>query len=582
MLKQYIFCFCMFFIFSGVGYSAEQTDSSQLIDEAVSLRSSSKGRLTEIVQVLKSRDLSREEQEYLTYLEGYLLAAQGSFKNSGKVIEGLLETSVVAEVRVLSTTLLVNVNAAQGNWSKGLASTQVLTLHMQELNKSSNLYQNALAVKGVFYNQIEQFELGLASALELFSIASGDRQTCAAANLIIESSNRLNKPLPDSTIPASAFEACQSYKVLEAFTATYMAERHLLESKHSDVIALLESRVTFFNQTKYPPLILNGFYALAKAYWQQGLVAKAEQLLEQLLAMDVANSNKAKLADVLLLLAKIRYSQGQLGNAFELMQRHVKLREQYLNDVTAKRLAFQLAQQHSIEKDNEIKLLAANKLLLAAETENNRLLILLLSLVLILLCLYVFRSHRNQQRLRQLAEFDALTGVHNRGHFTQLAKSALQFSQDSKKSVAVVLFDLDLFKKVNDTYGHACGDWVLKQVAGVCQELTRKNDVFARVGGEEFCFLLLGCDSHTALDVAEKCRRAIYGIDTKKSGFDFKVSGSFGVSDNQLSGYNLDRILADADEALYCAKSSGRNTVYLYDPGAEQTALLRPDGSLVS
>nr|WP_224745729.1 GGDEF domain-containing protein [Neiella litorisoli] len=334
-------------------------------------------------------------------------------------------------------------------------------------------------------------------------------------------------------------------------------------------------------------ILLPGYYALlAKAYLNIGKNLESESYAKEALIFDNSPGATKSTITAYWVLYRIYYIQGLYESSLNYYVKYSERNSIYLNDLEARNYSVRLAEHKIKEIERENKSLADQNDLLKleqqltqSEKENQQLFIVLLATCLVLLAAYLYKARQNQLRLKQLAEFDALTGVYNRGHFTQLAKSALTFAKDSKQSASVVLFDLDLFKKINDTYGHACGDWVLKQVAAACQELTRKNDVFARVGGEEFCFLLLGCDSHTALDVAEKCRRAINNIDTKESGFDFKVSGSFGVSDNALSGYELDRILADADEALYCSKSSGRNTVSLYDPSAEHTSLLKPDDS---
>src|SRR5690606_2136185 len=177
------------------------------------------------------------------------------------------------------------------------------------------------------------------------------------------------------------------------------------------------------------------------------------------------------------------------------------------------------------------------------------------------------------QSLRLLAEMDSLTGVCNRRHFLQQAEHCLDQFARSGDTVALVMFDLDHFKLINDNYGHVTGDWVLEKVAGACRPLGRRVDLFGRLGGEEFAILLPGCDAVAAARVAEQCRIKIAAIDTTESGQGFSLAASFGVTDTVLSGYVMGRMLSHADQALYRAKHGGRNLVCVYGGEAIRSKL---------
>ena len=123
------------------------------------------------------------------------------------------------------------------------------------------------------------------------------------------------------------------------------------------------------------------------------------------------------------------------------------------------------------------------------------------------------------------------------------------------------MFDLDHFKTINDKFGHPCGDWALKRTVDVCKAVGRKNDVFARIGGEEFVILLPSCTAAEASARAELYRACIESIQTEESGFDFTITASFGVTDSDASGYDLDGLLKDVDKAAYDSKNNGRNKV---------------------
>ncbi len=129
----------------------------------------------------------------------------------------------------------------------------------------------------------------------------------------------------------------------------------------------------------------------------------------------------------------------------------------------------------------------------------------------------------------------------------------------------MVLCDLDHFKSINDRFGHAAGDHVLRQAVLACQSHLRVSDIFGRVGGEEFGVVLPGCGLEDAKQRAERLRVALSAIDPTYEGERCPVSGSFGVTSTEQSGYELRQLLAHADAALYRAKAAGRDRVMPFD-----------------
>nr|WP_245217497.1 GGDEF domain-containing protein [Rheinheimera maricola] len=186
---------------------------------------------------------------------------------------------------------------------------------------------------------------------------------------------------------------------------------------------------------------------------------------------------------------------------------------------------------------------------------------MLLFSVLTIASFIAYRAVTGRRRFKKIAEYDQLTGISNRYHFNNQAKIALDYCESNAKPVALILFDLDFFKSINDTYGHAAGDWTLQAVVKTCRNFMRNNDVFGRIGGEEFAVVLPGCQVDKAVLLAEICRDAIATIDTSESGYIFPLSASFGVSSSDTSGYQLKQLLADADNAMYQSKQAGRDRV---------------------
>jgi two-component system cell cycle response regulator len=162
--------------------------------------------------------------------------------------------------------------------------------------------------------------------------------------------------------------------------------------------------------------------------------------------------------------------------------------------------------------------------------------------------------------LVKLSRCDKLTGIYNRHGFEEMATSVMSVAIRYREPLSLIIFDIDFFKNVNDTYGHVIGDHVLKNVAQIAAKTIRHSDLLCRWGGEEFVIL----SPKTALDdaaiLAERIRLAIEQLDHEADDTTFRVTASFGVVTVEVED-SLDKIIQPADEALYRAKKKGRNRV---------------------
>jgi len=167
-----------------------------------------------------------------------------------------------------------------------------------------------------------------------------------------------------------------------------------------------------------------------------------------------------------------------------------------------------------------------------------------------------------QAELRRLASIDELTGVANRRWFTAMASRELERCRRFNHQLALLMIDVDHFKKVNDTHGHAVGDEVLKAFTRVLEGNLRSVDLLGRLGGEEFAVMLPESDHKAASHTAERLRAAVETLDFPlEGGSHLKITTSVGIAILASAGETLDRLLARADGALYIAKREGRNRV---------------------
>jgi len=167
-----------------------------------------------------------------------------------------------------------------------------------------------------------------------------------------------------------------------------------------------------------------------------------------------------------------------------------------------------------------------------------------------------------RDKLGHLAHTDSLTGLHNRRFFMRRLNEETERVRRHGSSLSVLLFDLDHFKRVNDTHGHDAGDRILQAVASASNDVKRLTDVAARVGGEEFALLLPETGMDGALRMAKRLRQAVENIrmqNQRDKGI--SVTASIGVANIHQLSSDLDNVLKQADEALYKAKNLGRNRV---------------------
>lgn len=184
-------------------------------------------------------------------------------------------------------------------------------------------------------------------------------------------------------------------------------------------------------------------------------------------------------------------------------------------------------------------------------------------------------AEADRQKLQVQAATDELTGLWNRRKFQFFLEREVRRVERYRGKLALAVLDIDRFKFINDTYGHAFGDEVLAAIAKLLRDKTRPSDIVARYGGEEFVILMPRTTVRDALVPAERLRQAIekYRFQRAEEDFIF-VTASFGLAELDLDAEDImDTLIVRADEAMYHAKESGRNRVVLWDDVQQEAAL---------
>lgn len=548
-------------------------DIGALLQEAEAVRSADPAAFADLlVRANRLAGLATpSQQERLAYLNAYSEGFAGRYDAAIAAASTLL-TSEDVEMRFRAGAFIVNSYAVTLRFTEGLRQLEdTLDLLPQVLDPS--VRQHGLFGAGVLYNQIGQYELGLYYAERLLDEDPPGRTRCFADQLRAEALQHLGRLPSDDALLVRAIDGCtgNGERVVANSIRGTLARKWAAEGKREQAITFLQKYWREVQDSRYPRLIGEINSTLAELLVAHGDLREAERHAREAVAQSSGIGYSLPLVTAHRILYDIAAQRGDDAAALTHYRNYAEADKAYLNDINQRETAYQIVRQETELKTRQIELLESQNQVLQLEQEvsrrgvqNTRLLAALLGVLVVTIGYWAYKIKRVQMSLRRSAETDALTGVLNRRQFTALSEQTLAQCARNGESVALVMFDLDHFKSINDNFGHIAGDWALQRVTETCAPFCRPIDRFGRLGGEEFAILLHGSDLREATRLAEDCRVRISLIDTSPSGHAFRVTASFGVAAVATAGHSLQRLLSQADEALYRAKREHRNSVRVF------------------
>ncbi len=473
---------------------------------------------------------------------------------------------------------LIDANTALGRYEPALQTMNDSILLLPALEKTS---QKIVVLQGAvnLLNALRAHDEALDFVERIYALRSetaGSYASCVGlANKVETNYMRGSNAIGRSLVP-DAILACDSNKnqffslIVKTYAAIDAIDSGNYAKGISTSLPLLQEFSVLSKDSDYLTQLEE---AVARAYLKIGNMERAERFGLQ--AYQRAQSSRVlalqeKTSETM---AAIKRAQDQLAASIDYYDINLDLKKKVLGDQLHKNLAYQRVKFDAQDKATQLALLEqknknlnTEKALQQNEYQNLILLLTLGAVMLAILGAWLFNTLRLKNIFRVSAQVDGLTQVSNRAHFTATAH---QVFNDTTHSVSLVLFDMDFFKKINDTYGHAAGDWVLKTVCATVKTQLHKTALLGRLGGEEFALCLPNFVEEEARALAERCRAAIAAIDTAASGFDFSITASFGVATrNAHQTDSFEETLVQADKALYLSKNEGRNRVTVYQhPG---------------
>lgn len=573
-------------VFAGIfaaGPVAAQESYDSLLQKADAARSSDPEGFVELLAQLRAdpRKTTQLQRDHLKYLQAYEAAIyRDELAQGATLAKQLFDSTKDPSLKYRAGGLAASFSALTRDFSSGLRYLQK-TLAMRKQVPDKTIRHEGMAAGALLYAEIGQHRIAQRYAQEVLADNPNPRMQCIAGHHRLMTQFELGQlPKSDAEIEAVISRCAELKEYIPAnVTRGLLARKFAVDGHPEKAVALLESMLPEVQATRYPRLIA-GFHALlAEIKLKMGDSSAAEDHARKTVALGEEIKSSSTLVSAYNTLYQIASSREKPSVALDLYKRYAEAEMAHQSDVRARELAYeivrhetQLQTQRLAEAERRNQVLLLQQKLERESAQKARLAMVFLMLVLAAIVFWAIQVKRHQGQLQRLAQTDTLTGLGNRHFFTQKSERTLVDAARAGESAALVMFDLDHFKAINDTYGHGAGDWVLKQVGKTCAAHCRKIDYLGRIGGEEFAVLLRGMDLATAARLAEDCRSQLAQIDTRESGYNFVVTASFGVSSTAQSGYDLSRLLSHADQMLYRAKNEGRNRVCAYtaEAAAEQ------------
>jgi diguanylate cyclase (GGDEF)-like protein len=525
--------------------------------------------------------------------KGYVVSVRGQPSESHRLVreaEQLASQTSDIELRVRTAISAGESYAEEGNFPVALARLQAAASLARQHGDPVEIVM-ALNSLARLYGMMREFDKGFETLAEAAVAAERANSPGRIATLksteyeLASDSGQHERGLNALQVALAAYQKIGAQR-MTGFTLNNLSDCYLKLGRYDDVIKYANRAIDTAQRLKFDELEASGWINLGQAYLRKGRVAEGKRYMEKGLAVIEQRARKPELQRVLVEFGQALEDAGDIAGALKAYHRERDLTDE-LFEAERRKAILELQEKYEADKkQREIELLRRENQVKSTEIDNRKLqqrVWWLLAIVFALAAVIVgilYRKMRNantqlQQRnlaLKEQSVRDPLTGLYNRRHFQEFMRT---YHHTEKRGAgtsgeemvgALFLLDVDHFKHINDTYGHAGGDSVLKAIAACLHDILRDNDMIVRWGGEEF-LAFLPAIPRSGLD--EVARRLLSGISShvvEHDGKTISANVSIGFAPYPLApgGVPLmwERAVNLIDMALYLAKAHGRNRAY--------------------
>ena len=540
----------------------EQTESLRTTDHPRFLR-----LLAELHQ--QASRMAAHERWHLRYLDAWQASFKGEYSSADPMLQDIIDHS--ADPTLVAKASAVLMGDMAGNKRYGEAFELA-----NQLMANPPATQDKLArfmVLSYMYQLLRsagQYDLAAQYVRDMEQTLPAGQTLCQPTAMLLTVLYSSHKLSSSSAELQKGVTACQAAgePIFADTVSLVKASLYLDENQPDKALALLQRIAPSIDANQYYSNTVASQVELAQAYWKLGDDSNARKAALAALAASDPDDVGETLRDAYEVLYRIEKKHGNAAAALDYYEHYAAQDIGYLNDISARTLAYDVARQNMLAQKLETEKLSRQNNILRLQraldtkaVEASRLYIVLLLLALASIVFWLLRLKRSQLRFKKLSHYDGLTGVFNHQHFISEADRVLHVLEKKLGVACLVFIDLDHFKQVNDTHGHAIGDAALRHTVAICRQHLRPTDLFGRLGGEEFGILLPECSREQGIAIANRIRLAIEATPFEADGHAIALSASVGVASTDRSGHGLQRLCREADAALYRAKRSGRNRV---------------------
>lgn len=550
---------------------AAAPDRSQIFDDIESLRTKDHVQFVQRLSQVHAEEesLSTADRWRLRYLDAWEAMFEGGYKKSEAEFHEIIKNSGDAALAAKASALLLTNLAFNRRYEEAFTLANRLAAGLPSVTDplARSMLLGNLAQMMTFAGQTElavkYAEMGESA------IPPGETGCVPAFHkaAALYGGKRLTSSSPELK---EAVDLCTAAREKVTTNSALLLTGSVLldEDQPLKVTALLDRIDPSIRINHYFPHEELAQLQRAQAYLKLGRDDEARKGALAVVAMNTPDAISDWLREAYEVLYKVEKRKGNVAAALAYYEHFVAQDKGYLNDLGVRSLAYQVSLQHEMVQNltteglsRQNRILRLQQALDANTVATGRLYIALLLVIVASIGLLLFRVKRSQLRFKRMSSMDGLTGILNHQHFMSEAERMLHAQEKKLGSACLISIDLDHFKQVNDTHGHAMGDIVLQHTVAVLQEHLRSSDVFGRLGGEEFGILLAGCSTTQAVVTAQQLRSAIESSPVEDDGRVVTLSVSVGVASSDRCGFALSRLCREADKALYRAKHAGRNRV---------------------
>ncbi|WP_233841879.1 GGDEF domain-containing protein [Dyella sp. 2HG41-7] len=562
-----------------VGYAAMSiSNPAEFLEQAESVHAVDHARFVQMLAQIhrEAPPLKPAEQWHLRYLDAWEAMFEGDYAKSETELRDVIDHSGDPTLAAKALAQLMDNLATNRRYEEAFAMANRLTAGLSQITDRKTRFWLFYELSQMS-NYAGQIDLAIQYAHMAADSAPPGSSLCFPYYLQVAALYNGKRLTSGSPELHEAIETCDASKYPVTANAAWLilVSLHLDENQPAKAMALLDHIEPAIRASHYYPHMLSSQVQRAQAYAELGDDNSAKTAALAAIGMSHPNEISEWLMVAYDVLYKAEKKLGHSAAALSYYEHYAAQDKGYLDDISARSLAYEVAQQNMLMQKFETERLSKQNNILRLQqqlatkaVETSRLYIVLLIMVLVFIVFWLFRLKRSQLRFKILARLDGLTGVFNHQHFIGEAERALRGLEKKHGVACLISIDLDHFKQVNDTHGHAIGDAVLKHTVAICKQHLRPTDLFGRLGGEEFGILLMGCSRDQGAAIADRIRMAIEATPMDKDECVVAFSASIGLVSTETCGYDLHQLWREADSALYRAKRTGRNRL-IVDTGSD-------------